>query len=117
MAIDLGELTGNAEQKALDGHAKIKELSGEILALDIELNGVEDPEKRAAHDIIMAMTVETFLQKCMKRGFNDWLNDFVAIKTQTQTEIDHQDNSEAVQDTQNEDAVDRGEVNDIVDGL
>ena len=117
MAISFPDLTGSKEVAAEDGFVKAKTLADEILALDTALNGVEDPELKEQRDLLYANTTSNWLMRCMKKGFNSWLNDYVAKKTQTQSEIDHQDNSEAVQDTQNEDAVDRGEVNDIVDGL
>jgi len=117
MAISFPDLTGSKEVAANDGFAKVKTLADEILALDTELNGVEDPYLRQQRDLLYANTVSDWLMRCMKLGFNEWLNGYVGKKTQTQGDIDNKNNQDAVQDTQGEDATDREEVNDIVDEL
>ena len=117
MAISFPDLTGDKEVAANDGFAKAKTLADEILALDTELNGVEDPDLREQRDLLYANTVDQWLMRCMKLGFNDWLNGYVGKKTQTQSEIDFKDNRTAMDETHVEDATDREEVNDIVDEL
>lgn len=117
MAIDLGELTGSNEQAAINGLDKARALIAEVLALDTQLNGVEDPQLRAEHDAIQGFTEAQALRRAMRRGFIQWLRDTAARKHQLQTEL-NQLNSNAAEDTAQQDAAgDEGDIRGIEDDI
>jgi len=117
MAIDLGELTGTKEVAANDGFARAKVLSAEILALDTDLRGEEDPAIRQEHDLLHANTVRKFLLRGMKRGFKDWLENYVRWKGDLLKAIDEREAAEDIAGTADDIIAEEGEVGGIIDDL